>query len=531
MSDRPSIPAEIQREILLESGHRCAVCGAPTPLERAHIIPWRKSKEHKAEDLICLNADCHERADKENWGEKMLREYKKRPWVMRQYEHVDLVPKQTTKLEITLKMELEDFDERIRAWLQFAIAAFLNIPPDVVRIGTVEKSNSVKVAIELPKDAAQEILTAYETDDSEISRYFAPLVLIGIHRGVAGNRLSTVLDLFHGFLARFSGSWPVRVAVLILASMLLIVLFAFRPVRLQSGLLKYDVATAKPLDGTARELIRLELQKANDEIKLRIEQEDTWFHYKFLLVGVLLAAFLGYLGFGDGRLFGESNRGTPQKERSPKERLDEILDSRATCSVLVMALVVALTIDMHVRNNAIVIQQLALWIANQVEPAFLQTAFSSQATGAFLPWEQFLRVEFPAAGMHRDDLYGFAFYPHLHFLTWVLYMFYLGSFQKLSLAHGRLLKPNESARLQQPWITIAGFVLVHLSFAAFAWIGHYVPGALELKILPWRESWKSGSNAAIYYLIPWALLVILNVPYLILLFFQEHERKKQELTS
>jgi formylglycine-generating enzyme required for sulfatase activity len=89
--DRPAIPADITRQILWESGHRCAVCGTPCPLERAHIVPWHKSKEHKAEDLICLCANCHERADKEKWGEKALRKYKETPWVLRQYGPVPLV--------------------------------------------------------------------------------------------------------------------------------------------------------------------------------------------------------------------------------------------------------------------------------------------------------------------------------------------------------------------------------------------------------------------------------------------------------
>jgi len=101
MSTRPAIPAEIEREILIESGHRCAVCGASIPLERAHIIPWHKSREHKAEDLICLCASCHERADKEDWGEKILREYKRRPWVIRQYEKADDIPEPRATLPIS----------------------------------------------------------------------------------------------------------------------------------------------------------------------------------------------------------------------------------------------------------------------------------------------------------------------------------------------------------------------------------------------------------------------------------------------
>jgi hypothetical protein len=86
MSNRPAIPADIQRQILWESGHRCAVCGTPCPLEQAHIIPWHRSREHKVEDLICLCANCHARADKEQWGEKTLREYKEKPWVSRWHQ-------------------------------------------------------------------------------------------------------------------------------------------------------------------------------------------------------------------------------------------------------------------------------------------------------------------------------------------------------------------------------------------------------------------------------------------------------------
>jgi hypothetical protein len=90
MPNRPSIPAEIVRQILIESGHRCAVCGAGCPLERAHIVSWHKSKEHRVEDLICLCANCHERADQEKWGERTLREYKRRPWILRQNERAEV---------------------------------------------------------------------------------------------------------------------------------------------------------------------------------------------------------------------------------------------------------------------------------------------------------------------------------------------------------------------------------------------------------------------------------------------------------
>lgn len=42
--------------------------------------------------MICLCASCHERADIEHWGERILREYKQKPWVLRQYRSDDKLP-------------------------------------------------------------------------------------------------------------------------------------------------------------------------------------------------------------------------------------------------------------------------------------------------------------------------------------------------------------------------------------------------------------------------------------------------------
>jgi type I restriction enzyme, R subunit len=81
--NRPSIPADVERQVMIEAGHRCAVCGSELPLERAHIIPWSRSRDHSFENLVCLCANCHERADKEKWDQKTFEEYKKRPWVIR----------------------------------------------------------------------------------------------------------------------------------------------------------------------------------------------------------------------------------------------------------------------------------------------------------------------------------------------------------------------------------------------------------------------------------------------------------------
>jgi SOS-response transcriptional repressor LexA len=180
MTNRPSIPADIVRKVLIESGHRCAVCGAPCPLERAHIIPWHKSQEHKVEDLICLCANCHQRADLEKWGEKTLREYKQTPWVMRS-AYTESNIQLTTEVELTITAELKDFDEKAQRWLQYALAGFLEISPNAIQITSISKG-SVKIILKLPTQSAEKLLNAYEKDDPKLARYLDFLVLLNLRR-------------------------------------------------------------------------------------------------------------------------------------------------------------------------------------------------------------------------------------------------------------------------------------------------------------------------------------------------------------
>lgn len=67
MSERPSIPAEIHRRVLVEAGHRCAI---PTcrhlDVDVHHIVPWETCQKHEYENLISLCPNCHRRAHKLN---------------------------------------------------------------------------------------------------------------------------------------------------------------------------------------------------------------------------------------------------------------------------------------------------------------------------------------------------------------------------------------------------------------------------------------------------------------------------------
>ena len=136
---RSKIPAEVARDVLIESGHRCAVCGSSASLEKAHIVSWAKSKSHNFDNLICLCAGCHQRADLEKWGPKTLRKYKEKPWVKRTYENIDfqLVPTQKVKIEID--MDFEDFNDKNKDWLTWALASFLHVSPTSVQIISVQQ--------------------------------------------------------------------------------------------------------------------------------------------------------------------------------------------------------------------------------------------------------------------------------------------------------------------------------------------------------------------------------------------------------
>jgi hypothetical protein len=58
---RPAIPRELERELFVEAGYRCAIptCRAVAPLVIEHIADWAEVREHKFENTIVLCANCH----------------------------------------------------------------------------------------------------------------------------------------------------------------------------------------------------------------------------------------------------------------------------------------------------------------------------------------------------------------------------------------------------------------------------------------------------------------------------------------
>lgn len=143
MPRRPDIPAPVKRQVLVESGHRCAVCGFGSGIEFAHIRPWHRSDEYTNENVICLCAGCHARADREKWGEHTLRQYKEKPWVARQFEQQES-SETGGKVKVTLTIDVDlDLDDVSKVdaslFLSEALAGFLNVAPKSVRIDSTEE--------------------------------------------------------------------------------------------------------------------------------------------------------------------------------------------------------------------------------------------------------------------------------------------------------------------------------------------------------------------------------------------------------
>lgn len=187
---RPPIPTEIETEILIECGHRCAVCGMPFALNKAHIIPWHKSKEHKAEDLVCLCANCHGLSHQQKWSETVLYEYKKKPWVNRQFGNVNSNQDGQARLQVVLNFNLSEVGKPEFDRLVAALSAFANIAPKAVEQIEV-KQGSVIVVLRLPLSSARKLEDAFAQNDLELMELLEGFNVIDIKRAT---RIPYVID-------------------------------------------------------------------------------------------------------------------------------------------------------------------------------------------------------------------------------------------------------------------------------------------------------------------------------------------------
>ncbi|MFH0990629.1 MAG: type I restriction endonuclease [bacterium] len=181
MSDRPAIPIEIQREVLYQARHRCAVCCEPTPLEKAHIISWNESKDHSEPNLIALCANCHERADNEKWGETYLKRYKQNPCALAAHVMPPMSAEQKAIVDLIVATEPDKMTEQQRLRLASMFAAYAGVKFSEVTVVAVTQTNSSRVRVELPRHAAETLIAGFQSQDPRMAAFLEDFaVCVGI---------------------------------------------------------------------------------------------------------------------------------------------------------------------------------------------------------------------------------------------------------------------------------------------------------------------------------------------------------------
>jgi hypothetical protein len=193
----------------------------------------------------------------------------------------------------------------------------------------------------------------------------------------------------------------VSIGLLFINIFVLVNVFSFPPMFLPD---KYqyhsDFGTnTKLINPSTDRFILAELQKGTNEIQMRLQDQSSWFHYKFLLVGGLFAAFLGLFPYAQMR-----TRQSGDKNDSDAQ-LENTLQSPLATIALATVCSLSLMIDLHIRGNAIVVNQIGLWIASHVEPLYLST--NVFPPHSFVAWETFLRR---GEAMHTDIVSSITFF-------------------------------------------------------------------------------------------------------------------------
>ena len=142
---RLAIPMDVQREVLFQARHRCAVCCEPTPREKAHIIPWKKTHDHSEPNLVAFCANCHTRADTEKWGEACLRQYKKNPCALAAHAMPVMSPAQKAMVDMILAANPDLMSEKERVRLVSMTAAYAGVRFTELSVVSVTAANSCRV--------------------------------------------------------------------------------------------------------------------------------------------------------------------------------------------------------------------------------------------------------------------------------------------------------------------------------------------------------------------------------------------------
>ncbi|HEV7403832.1 MAG TPA: hypothetical protein VGO11_12925 [Chthoniobacteraceae bacterium] len=221
------------------------------------------------------------------------------------------------------------------------------------------------------------------------------------------------------------------------------------------------------------ELLKAQHQKCVEEIKMRLEQEETWIHHKFVFLGAILAGFLYRT------LFPASS----EKPR-PAVVLRDVFGSPWFVIVLALCCGVCIIADMHIRANRVVINENGAWIAAYVEPAFFGGDYATNQANLskFIGWEKFLRLQ---GGYHKDQLFHLFFWPEIFLVSVGVYSAFAYVFFWQIQRNYR--EERDCGNYLEGKLRFGCYLILHAQILICAVSTHYVPGTFLLA--PW---WAFG---------------------------------------
>jgi len=142
------VPPSVKRQLLLETGYRCAVCGERFPLEYHHIVPFAPAQEHLPDEMIVLCANCHRQAHESAWEEEVLTDCKRTPWTAWAFRNLDLGPPVTITRPLLISPAFcEPHSARL---YEAALAARLGLPAAAVH--TEADLTARQLHIQVPRE-------------------------------------------------------------------------------------------------------------------------------------------------------------------------------------------------------------------------------------------------------------------------------------------------------------------------------------------------------------------------------------------
>ena len=176
-SDRPAISVEVQQKLMFECRYRCACCCEPVALERAHIVPWSKTKDHSFENLVVLCANCHTRSHAEKWPDAHLYKFKQLPCALQRDQPPPVSAEQKVLIDLIAAAQPETMTTHQRERLIRMTAAYANVSITAISVIEVAQSSSSLIRLELPRTAAERLIAGFQAQDPRLLAFLDDFAL------------------------------------------------------------------------------------------------------------------------------------------------------------------------------------------------------------------------------------------------------------------------------------------------------------------------------------------------------------------